>query len=102
MIFQKFYKKAEMIDTINVIEIVPTNIYLFNIINRNTRKRREIWSRLTKKIVNFDDISHFFLVFLLLNLNKYMLAEMTSLNMRQWKYPKIDHSYIVTIFSCCF
>ena len=42
MIFQKFYKKAEMIDTINVIEIVPTNIYLFNIINRNTRKRREI------------------------------------------------------------
>ena len=83
MIFQKFYKKAEMIDTINVIEIVPTNIYLFNIINRNTRKRREIWSRLTKKIVNFDDISHFFLVFLLLNLNKYMLAEMTSLNMRQ-------------------
>ena len=83
MIFQKFYKKAEMIDTINVIEIVPTNIYLFNIINRNTRKRREIWSRLTKKIVNFDDISHFFLVFLLLNLNKYMLAETTSLNMRQ-------------------
>ena len=83
MIFQKFYKKAEMIDTINVIEIVPTNIYLFNIINRNTRKWREIWSRLTKKIVNFDDISHFFLVFLLLNLNKYMLAETTSLNMRQ-------------------
>ena len=36
-----------------------------------------------KRKVNFDDISHFFLVFLLLNLNKYMLAEMTSLNMRQ-------------------
>ena len=30
-------------------------------------------------IVNFEYISHFFLVFLLLTLNKYMLAEKESL-----------------------
>ena len=51
----------------------PANIYLFKIINRNTRKRREICSKLTIKtpkqrqwrrsgvfIANFEHILHFF------------------------------------------
>ena len=62
-------------------------IYLFKVNNRNTRKRHEICSNLTLKtperrqwrrsgvfIVNFGHISHLFLVFLLLTLNKQMLA----------------------------
>ena len=61
----------------------PANIYLFNVKNRNTRKGCEICSKLTIKTpkrdqqprsgvfnVNFEHISHFFVVFLLLNLNK--------------------------------
>ena len=56
-----------------------TNIYLFKVNNRNTRKRYEICSKLTIKtperrhwrsscvyIVNFEHISHLYLVFLLL------------------------------------
>ena len=58
------------------------NIYLFKVNNRNTRKRSEICSKLTIKtperrqrrrsgvfIVNFEHISHLFLVLLLLTLN---------------------------------
>ena len=65
----------------------PANIYLFKGSNRKTRKRCEICSKLTIKtselyhwglsgvvIVNFEYISHFFLEFLLLTLNKQMLA----------------------------
>ena len=57
----------------------PANIYLFKVNNRNNRKRCEICSKLTIKtpgvfIVNFKHISHLFLLFLLLTLNKYMLA----------------------------
>ena len=57
----------------------PANIYLFKVNNRNSRKRCEICSKLTIKtpgvfIVNFKHISHLFLLFLLLTLNKYMLA----------------------------
>ena len=60
----------------------PANIYLFKVNNRNTRKRCEIFSKLTIKtpewrrhrsgvlIVNFENISHLFLVVLLLTLNK--------------------------------
>ena len=68
--------------------LFPANIYLFKVTNRNTRKRCEMCSKLTVKasmtkrqwlrsgvfIVNFDYISHFFLVFLLLTLNKWLLA----------------------------
>ena len=63
------------------------NIYLFKVNNRNTRKRCEIFSKFTIKtperrqwrrsgvfIVNFENISHIFLVFLLLTLNKQMLV----------------------------
>ena len=57
--------------------------YLLKVNNRNARKKREICSKLTIKtpercqwrrsgvfIVNFEHISHLFLVFLLLTLNK--------------------------------
>ena len=63
--------------------LYPFNIYLFKINNRNIGKRCEICSKLTIKalerghwrrsgvfIVNFEHISHLFLVFLLLILNK--------------------------------
>ena len=59
------------------------NIYLSKVNNRNTRKRCEILSKLTIKtqnwrqwyrsgafIINFEHISHLFLVFLLLILKK--------------------------------
>ena len=60
----------------------PANTYLFKVNNRNTRKRYEIWTKLTIKIserhqwrrsgvfVNFEHVSQLFLMFLLLNLNK--------------------------------
>ena len=57
----------------------PANIYLFNVNNRNTRTRCEICSKLTIKkperrsggifTVNFEDISHLFLVFLFFTLD---------------------------------
>ena len=63
------------------------NIYLFKVNNRNIRKKCEIFSKLTVKTlerchwrrsdvftVNFENISHLFLVFLFLTLNKYILA----------------------------
>ena len=78
----------------------PANIYLFKFNNRNTRKRCEMCSKLTIKtperchwrhsgvsIVNFERISHLFLVFLLLNLNKKMLPG------EQWN--KIDKNGLV-------
>ena len=50
------------------------NIYLFKVSNRNTSQRCEICSKLTIKtpevIVNFEHVSHLFLVFLLMTLNK--------------------------------
>ena len=62
---------------------IPVNIYLFKVNNRNTRKTCEIFSKLTIKtlerrqqsrsgvfIVNFENISHLFLVFLLFTLSK--------------------------------
>ena len=65
----------------------PAKICLFKGSNRITRTRSEICSELTIKtskwrqrrrsgifIVNFEHISHHFLVFLLLTLNKQMLA----------------------------
>ena len=64
-------------------DIFTANIYLFKVNNRNTRKSCEICLKLTIKtleqrywrrsevfIVNFEHISHLFLVFLLLTLSK--------------------------------
>ena len=61
-----------------IIIIDSANIYLIKTNNRNTRKRCELWSSYNKNtrrrfgvfIVNFEHISHLFLVFLLLTLNK--------------------------------
>ena len=63
--------------------INQTGIYLFKVNNRNTRTMWEIYSRLTIKTpeqsywlrsgvfnVNFEQISHIVLMFLLLTLNK--------------------------------
>ena len=72
---------------------IPANIYLFKVNNKNTRRRCEICSKLTLKtpewrqwhrsgvfIINFEHLSHLFLVFLLLTLNKQMLAGMEENN----------------------
>ena len=68
--------------------VVPGNIYLFKVNNRNARKSCEICSQLPIKtperhwrrsglfIVNFDHTSHLFPVFLLLTLSKKMLLAM--------------------------
>ena len=57
-------------------EINPTDIYLFKFNNGNTRKRCEICSKLTIKTPKRRQTTYFtpFLVFLLLTLNKWMLA----------------------------
>ena len=62
--------------------VTPVGIYLLKVNNRNTRSRSEICSKLTIKtpewrhwrrsvvfIINFEQISHVVLVFLLLTLN---------------------------------
>ena len=73
----------------------PDGIYLLKVNNRNTRTRCEICSKLTMKtpekrqwhrsgvfIVNFEDISHLFLVFLLLTLNMYRAYSAIVAHMR--------------------
>ena len=68
----------------------PSNIYLFKVNNRSTRKRFEISSKLIIKIperlqclrsgvfiVNIEHISHLFLVSLLLTFNIYFFAQYT-------------------------
>ena len=70
-------------DQFNSFRANLANSYLFKVNKGNIRKRCEIYSKLTIKapercsdvfIVNFEHISHVFLVFLLLNLNTQMLA----------------------------
>ena len=59
-------------------KMIPANIYLLKVNNRNTRTRREVCSKLKIKtpddvpvfIVNFEHVSHPFLVFLLLTLSR--------------------------------
>ena len=71
--------------------LIATNIYLFEVNNRDSRQRSKICSKLTKKtpgrlqwrrsdvfIVNFKHISHVFLRFLLLTLNKQILAAIAA------------------------
>ena len=65
----------------------PAGNYMFKVNNRDTRTRFEICSKLTMKtperrhwrrsgvfIINFELVSHLVLVFLLLTLNRLMLA----------------------------
>ena len=78
----------------------PANNHLFKVNNRNISKRCKICSNLTMRtaerrhwlhsgpfIVNFEHISHLFVVFLLLTLNRQLLAgknfkrECTSINL---------------------
>ena len=50
-------------------ENYPANIYLFKVNNRNTRKltiKKRPWRRSGVFTVNFEHISHLFIVFLLL------------------------------------
>ena len=70
-----------------------TNIYLLIVNNSNIRKRCEICSKLRIKtperrssflIVNFEHISHFFLVFVL-TLNKYVFAGSHPINLKTLK-----------------
>ena len=69
-------------------EVHPAKIYLFKVINRNTRKRYELCLKLTTKtpeirhwwcsavfIVNFEHISHLFVVILLLTLQLTVFSE---------------------------
>ena len=44
---------------------------MFKVNNKNTRRRRS-----GVFIVNFEQMSHLFLVFLLLTMNKYMLVKL--------------------------
>ena len=63
--------------------LIPANIYLFKVNDKTTRKACEICSKLIIKtpkrrywrrsgvfIINFEHISHLFLVFLLLTFNR--------------------------------
>ena len=65
----------------------PANVYLFKVKNKNTRKSREIRSKLTLEtpkwrqrhcflvlIVNFEYISHLCLLFVLLTVSRWMFA----------------------------
>ena len=78
-------------------DTIPANIYLFKVNNRNTRKRCEIYLKLTIKtsqqchwhrsgvfIVNFEHISYLFLVFLFLTFNMYLFAGIII------KHPRIN------------
>ena len=81
--------------------LTPVNIYLLKVNNKNTRKRCEIYSKLIVKgpkqrqwrrssvfIVNFEHISHLFLVFLLL----------TFTNCRTWLFfNKYAHENIFSV-----
>ena len=57
-----------------ILQNISVNICLFKFNSRNTRKRCEICSMLTIKTPERRLNMHLFLVFLLLNLNKQMLA----------------------------
>ena len=73
-VFAFFLFKNESINGYYIFfDLLPAVIYLLKVKNRNTRTKCEIRSKLTMvltlKIVNFEHISHFVLVLLLLTLN---------------------------------
>ena len=85
----------------------PANIYFFKVNNRSTRKRsceicskltiqtqeRRQWRRSNVFIINFEYISQLFLVFLLLNLKKRMLAGLCV----TWTYLFLNHLIFLTL-----
>ena len=75
-------EQMQMMQMIGLIRPILASIYLLKVINRNSRTRCEIcskleiiiperrqWRRSGIFIVNFEYVSHFVLVFLLLTLN---------------------------------
>ena len=81
------------------------NIYLFKVNNRNSRKRCEICSKLTLKttewrhvFVNFQHISHLFLVSLLFTLNRQILAG-RYWKVSSWEKALLQLTYFWPMFS---
>ena len=76
-----YMSALSVLNGVNVMDFIVsiTNMYLFKFNNRNTRKKYEIYSKLTIKltifIVDFEHISHLFAVFLLLSLSIYLFAQ---------------------------
>ena len=81
----------------DISQIYPAGNYMFKVNNRNTRTRCDICSKLTIKIperchwgrsgifiVNFEHISHLFVVFLLLTLSMEMPAGYCILETYNW------------------
>ena len=105
-------------NNIYTIKNSPTNSYLFIVNNNYTRKRCETCSKLTIKtpqwrssvfVVDFEHISHLFLVFLLLTLNKLVFAESYPINLKTLKLltaatiNRCTNKYLRTpIRSSCF
>ena len=81
----------------------PANIYLFKVNNRKNTKKCELlcekrcqWRCSGVFIINFEHISHLFLVFQLLTLNKQMLAVYSchvSWLQKTWKNCKVFKGY---------
>ena len=94
-----------------LISIIPANIYLFKVSNTNARKRCKLCSELTTKIperrhwrrsgvfiLNFEHISHLFLVFPLLTLNMKILAGYCSLyHVKPERYMKWNNIFSYTL-----
>ena len=84
------------------------NNHFFKVNNKNSRKSCEICSKLTINVVlvfiNFEHISHLSLVFLLLDLNKKIVAGKTperrhlvSLSLHGWKLFAVPHADLVSL-----
>ena len=104
---------VSLLSTLNILirNINLANIYLFKVNNRNSTKRCEICSKLTIKIpkrrqrccsrifiVKFEHITHLFLVFLLLILNKQMFAWWRRLGVSFVNFEYIEHIKLMMIF----
>ena len=111
-------KETKLIFSKSKEHLFPGNIYLFKDNNRNSRKRCEICLKLTIKtperrhwrrygvfIVNFEHISHFFQMFLLLTLNKQMLAKLVLLHaerqlVQKWLSLLTCKGVLIVTFRC--
>ena len=89
-----------------LIESDPANTYLFKFNNKNPRKRCEICSKLTINtvkrrcgdlIVNFEHISHLFLVLPLFTMNRQMFDE--DFFLCKYHYPKYKDKQMLYLTS---